>query len=93
MSLASLLLSLHIILLDRVFISRNILQFHKDVSLRFALKRAFRAHYFQSGIGGGGFATVRGVNGSIVVVDFRETAPAAAFEVSIIESYGSKGGH
>lgn len=35
---------------------------------------------YHSGIGGGGFAAVRSSNGSYEVVDFRETAPAAAFE-------------
>ncbi|KNC46429.1 gamma-glutamyltransferase [Thecamonas trahens ATCC 50062] len=34
---------------------------------------------FASGIGGGGFATVRTANGSAEVFDFRETAPAKAF--------------
>ena len=35
---------------------------------------------YHSGIGGGGFATVRTPNGSYEMVDFRETAPAAAFQ-------------
>ncbi|KAH7304747.1 gamma-glutamyltransferase 1 [Stachybotrys elegans] len=35
---------------------------------------------YHSGIGGGGFMVVRSVNGSYEFVDFRETAPAAAFE-------------
>ncbi|RAL63550.1 hypothetical protein DID88_003594 [Monilinia fructigena] len=35
---------------------------------------------YHSGIGGGGFATVRSANGSYEFIDFRETAPAAAFE-------------
>ncbi|KAF2739371.1 gamma-glutamyltranspeptidase [Polyplosphaeria fusca] len=35
---------------------------------------------YHSGIGGGGFALVRRSNGSYDMVDFRETAPAAAFE-------------
>ncbi|KAH7062418.1 gamma-glutamyltransferase 1 [Macrophomina phaseolina] len=35
---------------------------------------------YHSGIGGGGFMTVRGSNGSYEFIDFRETAPAAAFE-------------
>lgn len=35
---------------------------------------------YHSGIGGGGFMIVRGANGSYEIIDFRETAPAAAFE-------------
>ncbi|OCL02534.1 gamma-glutamyltransferase 1 [Glonium stellatum] len=35
---------------------------------------------YHSGLGGGGFMLVRGSNGSYEFVDFRETAPAAAFE-------------
>jgi gamma-glutamyltranspeptidase / glutathione hydrolase len=35
---------------------------------------------YHSGIGGGGFMIVRGMNGSYEFIDFRETAPAAAFE-------------
>ncbi|KAG4025989.1 hypothetical protein MFRU_047g00530 [Monilinia fructicola] len=35
---------------------------------------------YHSGIGGGGFATIRSANGSYEFIDFRETAPAAAFE-------------
>lgn len=33
---------------------------------------------YHSGIGGGGFAVVRDGNGTYEVIDFRETAPAAA---------------
>ena len=33
-----------------------------------------------TGLGGGGFALVRAPNGSYDYIDFRETAPAAAFE-------------
>ena len=33
-----------------------------------------------SGIGGGGFMLVRGADGSYEDIDFRETAPAAAFQ-------------
>lgn len=33
-----------------------------------------------SGLGGGGFALVRSANGSYESIDFRETAPAAAFQ-------------
>ncbi|KAF7853276.1 hypothetical protein EAF04_010777 [Stromatinia cepivora] len=35
---------------------------------------------YHSGIAGGGFATVRSANGTYEFVDFREMAPAAAFE-------------
>lgn len=35
---------------------------------------------YHSGIGGGGFALLRSSNGSYEFVDFRETAPAAAFQ-------------
>jgi gamma-glutamyltranspeptidase/glutathione hydrolase len=35
---------------------------------------------YHSGIGGGGFALVRSANGSYEMIDFRETAPAAATE-------------
>ncbi|QSZ34651.1 hypothetical protein DSL72_007505 [Monilinia vaccinii-corymbosi] len=35
---------------------------------------------YHSGLGGGGFATIRSANGSYEFIDFRETAPAAAFE-------------
>ncbi|KAF2090814.1 gamma-glutamyltranspeptidase [Saccharata proteae CBS 121410] len=35
---------------------------------------------YHSGIGGGGFMVVRGSNGSYEHIDFRETAPAAAYE-------------
>ncbi|KAG8525933.1 uncharacterized protein KY384_000695 [Bacidia gigantensis] len=35
---------------------------------------------YHSGLGGGGFMIVRGSNGSYEFIDFRETAPAAAFE-------------
>lgn len=35
---------------------------------------------YHSGLGGGGFMIVRGSNGSYEDIDFRETAPAAAFE-------------
>ena len=34
---------------------------------------------YHSGIGGGGFMIIRGSNGTYEFVDFRETAPAAAF--------------
>ena len=39
-----------------------------------------RLGMYHSGIGGGGFMLVRGSNGSYEFIDFRETAPAAAFE-------------
>jgi gamma-glutamyltranspeptidase / glutathione hydrolase len=35
---------------------------------------------YHGGIGGGGFMLVRSANGSYETIDFRETAPAAAFE-------------
>ncbi|KAF2831966.1 gamma-glutamyltranspeptidase-like protein [Ophiobolus disseminans] len=35
---------------------------------------------YHSGLGGGGFMLVRAANGSYEFIDFRETAPAAAFE-------------
>ncbi|KAM3414486.1 Glutathione hydrolase [Cercospora zeina] len=35
---------------------------------------------YHSGIGGGGFMLVRATNGSYEFIDFRETAPAAAFQ-------------
>ena len=35
---------------------------------------------YHSGIGGGGFVLVRAPNGTYESIDFRETAPAAAFE-------------
>lgn len=35
---------------------------------------------YHSGIGGGGFALIRDVHGNYEAVDFRETAPAAAYE-------------
>lgn len=35
---------------------------------------------YHSGIGGGGFMIARSSNGSYEVIDFRETAPAAAFQ-------------
>lgn len=35
---------------------------------------------YHSGIGGGGFMLVRGSDGQYEFIDFRETAPAAAFQ-------------
>ena len=35
---------------------------------------------YHSGIGGGGIMLVRAPNSSYEVIDFRETAPAAAFK-------------
>ena len=35
---------------------------------------------YHSGIGGGGFMLVRGADGEYEFIDFRETAPAAAFQ-------------
>lgn len=38
---------------------------------------------YHSGIGGGGFMLVRSSNGSYEFIDFREIAPAAAFETMV----------
>jgi gamma-glutamyltranspeptidase/glutathione hydrolase len=38
------------------------------------------AAMYHSGIGGGGFALVRRPNGTFEFVDFREVAPAAAYQ-------------
>ena len=35
---------------------------------------------YHSGIGGGGFMLVRAPEGNLDFIDFRETAPAAAFQ-------------
>lgn len=35
---------------------------------------------YHSGVGGGGFMLVRAPNGTYEFIDFRETAPAAAFQ-------------
>jgi gamma-glutamyltranspeptidase/glutathione hydrolase len=35
---------------------------------------------YHSGIGGGGFAVLRDANGEYEAIDFREAAPAAAYE-------------
>lgn len=35
---------------------------------------------YHSGISGGGFMLIRAPNGTYEFIDFRETAPAAAFE-------------
>ena len=35
---------------------------------------------YHSGFGGGGFMLVRSSNGTYEVIDFREAAPAAAYE-------------
>ena len=39
-----------------------------------------------SGLGGGGFMLVRATNASYEFVDFRETAPAAAFQGMFVEN-------
>ena len=35
---------------------------------------------YHSGIGGGGFMLVKAPNGTFEFIDYRETAPAAAFQ-------------
>jgi gamma-glutamyltranspeptidase/glutathione hydrolase len=40
----------------------------------------FAIAMYHSGIGGGGFMLVRSPNGTFEMIDFRETAPAAAFQ-------------
>lgn len=44
---------------------------------------------YHSGVGGGGFMTVRSPNGSYEVIDFREKAPAAAFALMYSAPYGT----
>jgi gamma-glutamyltranspeptidase/glutathione hydrolase len=44
---------------------------------------------YLTGLGGGGFALVRTANGSYEFIDFRETAPAAAFEDMYSTEYNS----
>lgn len=44
---------------------------------------------YHSGIGGGGFALVRSPNGSYEFVDFREIAPAAAYETMFVNDIDS----
>ena len=62
----------------------NLLHWRHWSGLILSFDRSQRAHgtlgMYHSGIGGGGFALVRAPNGSHEVIDFRETAPAAAFE-------------
>ena len=41
---------------------------------------------YHSGIGGGGFMLVRSSNGSYEFIDFRETAPAAAFQDMYVDN-------
>ncbi|KAF2456774.1 gamma-glutamyltranspeptidase-like protein [Lineolata rhizophorae] len=41
---------------------------------------------YHSGIGGGGFMVVRAPNGSTEAIDFREAAPAAAFEEMFVNN-------
>jgi gamma-glutamyltranspeptidase/glutathione hydrolase len=45
---------------------------------------------YHSGIGGGGFMMVRGKDGSYEDIDFRETAPAAAFEDLYKDNVGGR---
>ncbi|RHZ63821.1 hypothetical protein CDV55_106220 [Aspergillus turcosus] len=47
---------------------------------------------YHSGIGGGGFMLVRAPNGSFEFIDFRETAPAAAFEEMFNNTSSTIGG-
>ncbi|CZR55022.1 probable gamma-glutamyltranspeptidase 1 precursor [Phialocephala subalpina] len=44
---------------------------------------------YHSGVGGGGFMTVRAPNGTYEFIDFREMAPAAAFEYMYSTPYGT----
>lgn len=44
---------------------------------------------YHSGIAGGGFMLVRGSNGSYEFIDFRETAPAAAFQDMYVNNTNS----
>lgn len=44
---------------------------------------------YHSGIGGGGFMIVRASNGSYEFIDFRETAPAAAFKNMYVNNTGA----
>ncbi|OQO07557.1 hypothetical protein B0A48_07254 [Cryoendolithus antarcticus] len=44
---------------------------------------------YHSGIGGGGFMLVRSSNGSYEFIDFRETAPAAAFQDMYVNNVNS----
>ena len=44
---------------------------------------------YHSGIGGGGFMLLRTSNGTYESVDFRETAPAAAFEAMFKDNVGA----
>jgi gamma-glutamyltranspeptidase/glutathione hydrolase len=44
---------------------------------------------YHSGIGGGGFALVRRQNGTYDFIDFREVAPAAAFEEMFVNDIES----
>lgn len=41
---------------------------------------------YHSGIGGGGFMLVRGSDGEYEFIDFRETAPAAAYETMYVNN-------
>ncbi|KAF7118642.1 hypothetical protein CNMCM5793_008180 [Aspergillus hiratsukae] len=47
---------------------------------------------YHSGIGGGGFMLVKAPNGSFEFIDFRETAPAAAFEEMFNNTSSTIGG-
>lgn len=48
--------------------------------LEYSFTELTQTGMYHSGIGGGGFMLVRSSNGSYEFIDFRETAPAAAFQ-------------
>ncbi len=60
------------------------------VDAAIAVQFALAVVYPQAGnIGGGGFLIFRGKNGETAALDFRETAPAAAFEKMYQDSFGN----
>lgn len=64
--------------LGRCFASESLVRL-VPIRCRSAILMSGLAMY-HSGIGGGGFMLVRGPKGKYEFIDFRETAPAAAFE-------------